>query len=274
MRFLRFSWGFLFHFSWVMVVFLGLSPIVVAGQGQRGGPASKMTARKIMIKVDEQAKKHKTQKMEVHMSIRNSKGSQKTRYFNLSKLIAIKGDHSLIKFYRPADVKGTGVLTESKIGSDPAQQWVYFPAFRSVKKLRTEKQNDSFMGSDFSYSDVAGRQVDQDVHTFFKKEDDKYYYIRSIPKNSTDAYSKLEVKVYKSIWVPTEVHFYNKKGQKLKTLFNKKISKIEGMYMVVHSVMENHLSKGDTELKIESKKIKVGISLSKGDVGLRALKSI
>ena len=287
--FSRFSrrFVFLFHFALLGAGFLSAVPAMAAKGGQKGSQkvtakgatakgatAKGVTAKEVMLKVDQQSKKHKTQKMEVYMSIRNGGGGKKTRYFNLSKLIEDKGNHSLIKFYRPAEVKGTGVLTESKGGSASAQQWVYFPAFRSVKKLRTEKQNDSFMGSDFSYSDVAGRQVDQDSHTFFKSEDDKYYYIQSVPKDSKDAYSKLEIKVYKSIHIPTEVRFYNKKGKKLKTLSNKKINKVEGMYIVVHSIMENHLSKGRTELKIEPKKIKLGISLSKGDVGLRALKSI
>ena len=38
------------------------------------------------------------------------------------------------------------------------------------------------MGSDFSVSDIAGRRVNQDQHKLIR-EDTKYYYIESIPKD-------------------------------------------------------------------------------------------
>ena len=45
------------------------------------------------------------------------------------------------------------------------------------------------MGSDFTYSDIAG-QLSQDDHTLVK-EDDAYFYVKSVPKQSQDSIIRL-----------------------------------------------------------------------------------
>ncbi len=224
---------------------------------------------KIMQQVAEQSEIHKTQKSVVYMKILDAKNRQRNRYFNYTKKIVSKKEtKSLIKFYRPTNIKNTALLSSADKKKDETIQWLYLPAFKSVKRLSTEEKNKSFVGSDFSIADIAGRLVSKDRHQFIK-EDNKYYYIESIPKDSQDPYSKLMVVVHKKIFVPIKIEFYDRRSKLFKTLSNKKVKKIKGMYLVTESIMNNHETKGQTT--ITSSEIRVGISVSNADVGLRGL---
>lgn len=63
---------------------------------------------------------------------------------------------SLLRFSKPKEVKGTGFLTWDKVGSNPDDQWLYLPALKKVKRIRTKEKGRSFMGTDFSYEDLSG----------------------------------------------------------------------------------------------------------------------
>ena len=234
------------------------------------GPLLAQSGRGIMKKVQEQSRKHKTTESDVYMLILDAKQRERKRYFSNKRKVHAPVTNSIVKFYKPASVKGTGLLTVSNEKTSRNKQWIYLPALRSLKQLSSNDKNKSFMGSDFSNADIAGRELDRDKHTLKKTEGD-FHYILSIPKGKSEPYSKLEIKVHRKINVVTEVVFYDRKGSKLKTLENQKIKKVKGMYMVVLSLMKNHHSKGKTTLKVSN--IKVGHSISNNDVGIKGLRN-
>ena len=225
------------------------------------------TGNDVMKMVDKNNKNLKTMSSEVLMVIKSKQGVRKRNFYGLKKY---KNNltKSLIKFYLPTTVKGTALLTHLKDGQENKLQWMYLPALKATNRISGEKENDSFMGSDFTFSDVAGRQLNQDRHSLVK-EDKKYYYVRSIPKKKSDIYSKINLLVSKKIPVPIRAVFYNRKGKKLKTLKNESIKKIGPMYVVDKAVMENHQTGGSTELLVSN--IERNISLSDNDVGIKGL---
>ncbi len=228
------------------------------------------TGRYVMQLVQEQGRKHKTQTSEVELIITDKAKRERKRYFTTKQLIdQTNTTHTLVNFYKPASVKGTGLLTEKQDEATKANQWLYLPAFRSVKQLRSDEQDDSFMGSDFSFSDVAGRTLDQDVHQLIK-EDDKYYFISSTPVDKSEAYSRMDLVISKQYLVPLQIVFFNQKGNKFKTLANKGIQEIKGMYLVQNAVMTNHISGGESQML--RKETKVAIRIHPNDISIKALK--
>jgi len=224
----------------------------------------------IMQNVDRQSKNYKTQSSEVYMEIYDNKNSLRKRYFTHEKKRYIDKTKSLIKFYKPAKVKGTSLLTHSLESSTDNDQWIFLPALRAVKQLSSKDKHDSFMGSDFSYSDVAGRNLNQDSHQFLK-ETDKYYFVRSTPKDTEDdPYSYIDFIIKKDINTPLKLIFFNKKGQKLKTLTNKKIEKFNNLYLVTEAIMENHLNGSKTSLTISE--VVMDSDISDNALGINALK--
>ncbi len=227
------------------------------------------SGRDIMKKVQKQGRIHKSTESDVYMLILDKNKKKRERYFSSKKKVKGNITNSIVKFYKPASVKGTGLLTVSNEKSASNKQWIYLPALRSLKQLSSDDKNKSFMGSDFTNDDIAGRELDRDKHKLLATKGD-YYHILSIPKKKSDPYSKLEIKVHRKIYVITEVVFYDSKGRKLKILENKKIKQFKGMYVVVLAEMRNLRSKGMTTLKVGS--VKVGHKISDNDVGIKGLR--
>ena len=236
--------------------------------GLTGNTANAMSGQEIMQTVDKNNKNLKTMSSEVLMVIKGPNGTRERNFYHLKKYDKPL-TKSLIKFYLPATVKGTSLLTHSEDGKEKNIQWVYLPALKSLNRISGDKEKDSFMGSDFTYSDVAGRQLNQDTHRLLK-EDEKYYYIRSTPKRKEDLYSKINILVSKKAPIVLKAIFYDREGKKFKTLSNKKIKKIGPMYVVTKSIMKSHAINSSTTLDVSN--IKKDISISDNDVGIKGIR--
>ena len=184
------------------VIFLGLAPAAFG-----------LTGLEVMQMIDKNNKDFETMSSEVLMTIKDKEGNERSRNFVHLRKYKESMTKSRIKFYLPATVKGTALLTHSWDGETDNTQWIYLPALKALNQIKGNKKNESFMGSDFTYADVAGRQLNQDTHTLVK-EDEKYYYVRSVPKNSEDAYSKISFLIGKDIPVPRKIIFYDKGRKK------------------------------------------------------------
>jgi hypothetical protein len=209
---------------------------------------AELSGKEIMMKVEEQSRLHKNQKFNVFMRIVDSKNRERTRYFTSWKKHQ-KNTYSLARFYKPVNLKNTGLLSVLEKGEDISEQWIYLPAFRSVKKLSSNDKNKSFMGTDFSNSDIGGRNIDADIHKLVS-QDKKYYVVESYPKSKQDNYARIVYKVHKKVLVPVTVKFYGHDGKLIKRLKNKKIIKHRGMYIAVSSVVHNPNTDSTTYVKI------------------------
>jgi hypothetical protein len=69
--------------------------------------------------------------------------------------------------------------------------------------------------------------------------------------------------------VPKLVVFYDRRGDKLKTLKNQVVEKVQGMYTVMQSVMINHRSGGQSQI-IKSD-FDVSSSIDANQVGFKGL---
>ncbi|MGA0241835.1 MAG: outer membrane lipoprotein-sorting protein [Candidatus Marinamargulisbacteria bacterium] len=234
-----------------------------------GFPVMALTGLDVMTKVQDEAQKKTTRKAVVDMRIYDKKDRERTRYFNYWTKHTDGDEKRLIKFFRPKNVKGTALLTRSVSGHDDKIQWVYLPAVKSLKQLTSSDKNKSFMGSDFTYSDIAGRKLTQDRHTLVK-ETDTHYFIESQPVNPDGSYSKIRYVISRSFNVITKAIFYDLKGVKLKTLTNTKVSTINGVNIVMNSEMVNHQTQGKTYLTVQS--MTVGDKINDDLLSIKGLK--
>ena len=118
-----------------------------------------ITGYEVMNLVHEENQKKNTRKAVVDMRVYDRENRERLRFFNYWIKYSDTKEDSLIKFFRPKNVKGTALLTNSDTQMDQKMQWIYLPAFKSVKRLSSSEKNKSFMGSDFTYSDIAGQVV-------------------------------------------------------------------------------------------------------------------
>jgi hypothetical protein len=235
-------------------------------------PVFGLTGLDVMKKVQDESRKKSTREAVVDMIIFDKKGRERARFFNYWTRFKQDNEKTLIKFFRPTNIKGTALLTYSFGDESEKTQWIYLPAFKSVKQLSSSDKNKSFMGSDFSYSDISGRKLTQDTHRLIKTTPTNYY-IESIP-NDLDAasYSKIRYIVSKDLNLVKKAIFYDKKGNKLKSLTTTKVSEINGVNVVMGSEMINYQTDGKTVLTVVS--MTVGYNIKDDFFSVKNLKRL
>lgn len=249
----------------ISVNYMGLLALALAAPAA----AEFANGEAVMQAVYEQARRHPNQSAEVELVITDQSGKKRVRGFRLLHKILPGRTKSLVKFHRPASVKGTGLLSETPDGAARATQWIYLPALRAVKRLNADDQNNSFVGSDFSNGDIAGRQVARDRHEITASDAAKIH-IRSTPKDPGDFYARIDSVVLRDILVPETIVFYDRAGAKLKTLSNRRVRNIGGMYLVTEAVMTNHQSGGATRLT--KRRIDLQRDIDERRVGMQGLR--
>ena len=210
-------------------------------------------AQALMQAVYDQGRQHQSQRMEMALVIRDAKGRERVRHFNMLYRITGEGEtRSLLRFHKPSDIKGTGLFNIVYDARGKASdQWIYFPAFRRINKLSAEEKHQSFMGSDFTNADIAGRRPEDDAHRLLRA-DEEVSVVSSQPLAGDDPYSRIESHIINRIKVPKKALFYNRAGDLLKTLTARRIAKIDGMYTIMEAEMANHLSGGSTIMTKEA----------------------
>ena len=96
----------------------------------------------------------------------------------------------------PPDAEGAAFMrwAYTPASDKNADQWIYLPVLRKIRRVSIRDPGDSFLGSDLTYADISGRDVDADKHKLVKvlvKGNLKYYAIESTPVNGRNSlYSK------------------------------------------------------------------------------------
>jgi len=198
------------------------------------------SARDIMDKVQKRDD-GKSSISSLQMQLIDKNGDKRVR--NLKTFSKDKGEDELkISFFvSPSDVKNTSFLTyDYNSESKDDDQWMYLPALKKVKRIPSSDKDSSFMGSDFSYSDMTKPNLDEYKFTiikdgFIKRKSGKVavWKILVTPKTkktiNETGYLKYEVYIRKDNYMRVRAKFYLKKSLRVKYLDVKKITKINGI---------------------------------------------
>ena len=184
------------------------------------------SARSVMEKMDQIQKPMDVQthlKMTL-ISLKNGKERRRSRELTSIEKRYEDGRYdkkSLLLFSQPKEVKGTGFLTWDKVGIAPDDQWLYLPALKKVKRIRTNEKGRSFMGTDFSYEDLSGRDLDADKYELLGVDiihGTDCYKIRANPIEKGSQYSWRILWIDKTHSLMKRVEFFNKKEMVFKIL--------------------------------------------------------
>jgi len=146
--------------------------------------------------------------------------------------------YRIMFFQEPADVKNTAFLTYDYDQADKDDdQWLYLPALKKTKRIASTDKSGSFMGSDFSYSDMTTRDLD-DYHFFMKKDMDvnkhKVWVIEAVPVNDNvieeTGYTKSLLFIRQDNYVTIRAIHWQKEGKRLKYFDIKKLELIDNIW--------------------------------------------
>ncbi len=213
------------------------------------------------------------------MVLKNAHGQESTREMRIRSLEQAErdeGDRSLVVFDSPRDIRGTALLSHSGV-LDSDKQWLYLPSLKRVRRISTRNTSGPFMGSEFSYEDITGGEVDKYSWNMMGKGtcvgERQCFKLETKPKYEGSGYTR------RIVWVDQQDHrihkieFYDRKNELLKTLTYSDYKKYAGKFWRAHRwEMVNHQSKKSTALVFAEFQFKNGFSSR--DFSQSALKRI
>jgi len=197
------------------------------------------------------------------MVLRNRHGDESRRELrNRSLEVADDGDKLLIVFDQPRDVSGTAFLTFTH-QQGPDDQWLYLPALKRVKRIASNNKSGPFMGSEFSYEDLASQEVEKYTYKYLREESlngRDSFVVERYPVDPKSGYTKQVVWFDQETYRPEKNEFYDRKGDLLKTLTYKEYKQYKGKYWRPDEMfMENHQTGKSTVLLWEDYELDTGL---------------
>ena len=127
--------------------------------------AQELTGKDVMLK-SKNREKAKTSSYKIEMTLVNSRGSKRVREVSAYKKDYGEEEKSVMVFLKPADVKGVGYLSVSydKEGKND-DRWLYMPSLKKTRRITGSSSGDDFMGTDFTYDDMSGHEVEDYDYT-------------------------------------------------------------------------------------------------------------
>lgn len=188
---------------------------------------------------------------EVKMEMTDKRGKTRIRETRGYRKYYGSEKRTIIIYRSPKNVKGTGFLTfDYADAQQDDDQWLYLPAMRKVRRISASDRGDYFLGTDFTYEDIKLETrvsiVDYTRKTIGEDVVDEHHclLVEVTPVNETVAkelgYSKGEVCVDDTIWIVRRSRVWDIQGNPLKTIYNRDIKQVQGIWTVHRMLVENH----------------------------------
>jgi len=155
-----------------------------------------------------------------------------------------------IYFFQPADVKDMTFMVYKYPKKDD-DRWLFVPAISMVRRIAAQDKRSSFVGSDFTYEDVSGRDIEDDTHAISKEEKlgtKDCYVVKSTPKTADVDYSYKLSWIDKATSLPIKEEYYDKRGDLYKTFTADEIKDVKSLPTITKRTMKNLQSGHMTEV--------------------------
>ena len=183
-------------------------------------------------------------KARVLMKLINRDGQERVREMTmLRKNMGEAGGEQkyFMYFFQPADVKDMAFMTYKYPAKDD-DRWLFIPAVNMVKRIAAQDKRSSFVGSDFTYEDVSGRDVEDDNHVVEREEKlagRDCYVVKSTPKAGDADFGHKITWIDKANFLPLKEEQYDKKGARYKLFSADEVADVKGLPTVVRRTMKN-----------------------------------
>ncbi len=203
----------------------------------------------------------------VVMELITAEGKKRTRVLTMLRRNDPKGlqQKYFLYFHEPGDVRRTAFLVWKYPEKDD-DRWIFIPAVNMTRRIAARDSRSSFVGSDFSYEDVSGRDVGADAHVLLREEklaDAHCYVIQSAPRAPGD-FSRKVSWIDQTSFLPLKEEYYDAQNQLARVFTADRIEAISGKSTyptVVKRTMKNVQSGHRTEVFFEGVAYDVGIEV-------------
>ncbi len=207
----------------------------------------------------------------VIMKITSKQGFVRERQFNMLRKDEGQGEGNqkyFVFFRKPADVRKMVFMVHKKTAVDAHDdRWLYMPSLDLVRRIAASDKRTSFVGSDFLYEDISGRNPAEDQHELTEVTD-KAYVLKSKPKHPDDVeFSYYVTMVDKATFLPMQIAFFKGDDRLYRTIKAKQVELIPAQNdgdqkaypTVIHSVAENLDTGSRTEMTLSNLRYNTGV---------------
>ncbi|WP_133405926.1 outer membrane lipoprotein-sorting protein [Parashewanella tropica] len=209
---------------------------------------------------------------EARMKITDAQGRTRLRQFTILRRDDEDGGQQqmLVFFSRPTDVKNTAFRVIRQPETDDSR-WLYLPSLDLVKRISSGDKRTSFVGADFFYEDISGRNTNADTHKLLK-DNGEQFHLSSTPKDpSLVEFSRYESWIDKQTFLPMLVKYYDQNGKLYRQMKVLKTKVIQGHPIAVSAEMKN-FDTGSTTL-MQMRRIKFDLGLPQAIFSERSMKN-
>lgn len=198
----------------------------------------------------------------VTLQLINDQGKERRREMTLlRKNIGDAGEQRyFIYFHAPNDVKGTSFMVWKYLQRED-DRWIFIPSIKLVRRIAADDKRSSFIGSDFTYEDVSGRDVEDETHTLLRSEEYNgrtTFVIESRPKEVID-YARRISWIDQEHGLPLREEYYDIRDQQVRLFSADKVENIDGHWTITSRTMKNLQTGHRTVSLFESVQYDVGL---------------
>ena len=245
-------------FRTFLVLVLMTSTLVLPGRTLAAAP----DAEDIMKKADAHRYDADDSKFSISLVMKEKGGDTRTRKLSMQSRKSGRDKKILIHFLEPSDVRGVGFMVWQYPKKDD-ERWLYIPSLHMVKRIAANDKRSSFMGTDFTYEDISGREVEEDKHEYVKSEKLKgedCYVIKSTPRDTGSAEFAYRLSwVRKDNYFTVQEQYFDKKEKLIKIYTVDELEKVQGLWTIKRMTMKNVQTDHSTAVTYSDVKHNTGI---------------
>ncbi len=212
----------------------------------------------------------KDSKGRVDMVITDKQGRVRKRAFNVLRKNDDDQDQKYFVFFQvPADVRKMVFMVHKHAALEKDDdRWLYMPSLDLVKRIASSDKRTSFVGSDFLYEDISGRNPVEDIHEL-SRITEQYYVIKNTPKTPENVeFEYYTAYIDRKTYLPVKVEYFKKNDRLYRIITSEKIEPIEAeengqkvIYpTVTRSIARDVESRTQTEMSLSNISYNIGIS--------------
>ncbi|NLM40554.1 MAG: MMPL family transporter [Firmicutes bacterium] len=191
---------------------------------------------------------------ELEMITENAQGVQRSYNLRIYRKQEEENESQLLEYLGPADVRGTKFLA-IKEGDAESQMWLYLPALGRERRIAANMAGDKFMGTDFTYEEIAGDFDYKNQYSANRLPDEQLngqpVYVLDLSPTADTPYERIKMWVLQEGSLPVKLELYSGGQASLaKTLLLDDYRTVEGQPIPHYLEMRDELAGTRTIIRL------------------------
>lgn len=182
----------------------------------------------------------------------NLRGESQAATLNMQVIRPDEEEGYTMRIYSEGEARGlTRVIAPPRDAgqaflNDGDNVFIYNPRLRRVLRLPPSGQSDSFLGSDISYNDLAGDDLQEDYSASILEETDGSITLELTPNpNAPTPYGKIHLSAEKPSYAPTKITYFDQRDTAVKENILSDYAEIDGLYIPQKFEVKDLLEEGN-----------------------------